>query len=150
MPEIERLIRQYNITVIGADQGIGFAQNDLLSASLHGYIEAAFDQRILFPIYYVGNQTEYMVWDAKHNQYTLDRTRSLNDLFMAIKHCKIEFPRWEDVYTPFLQDILNIHKEVRTSDTVGDRVLFSKHPDQTDDTTHAINFMRQTLMRMYS
>lgn len=149
IPDIQRMITKYNIVAIGGDQGIGFAQNDILSSAIHGYANTPFENRRFFPIFYVGNQTQYMVWDEKHLQYTLDRTRSMNDLFMAIKHQKVEFPCWEDSYEPFFQDFLNIHKEIRTSDTVGDRVLFSKHPDMTDDTTHAVNFMRQIAMRWY-
>ena len=150
IPEIERLLREYSFIAVGADQGIGFAQNDILSAALHGYINTPHDQRTLFPIFYVGNQTQYMVWDDKHNQYTLDRTKSLNDMFMAIKSQKLIFPCWEDSYDPFFKDFLNIHKEIRTSITVGDRVLFSKHPDMTDDAAHATNFMRQIAMRYFN
>jgi hypothetical protein len=150
LKDIQRIINKYNVVAVGADQGIGFAQNDLISYSLHGYTTTPFTQRKLFPIMYVGNQHEYMVWKEDKGHYTLERTKSMNDLFQAIKAGKVRFPKWDSIYRPFFEDILNIHKEVRTSPSTGEKVLYSHHPDCPDDFCHALNFCRQIANRYYS
>ena len=150
LKDIQRIIEKYKITAVGADRGIGYAQNDLLSYALHGYISVPSNVRRLFPIQYVGNQHEYMVWKEEQQFYTLDRTKALNDMFQAIKHKKIIFPKWDSMYHPFFKDLLNIHAEIRTSETVGEKMMYSHSLDQTDDFAHALCFGRQIANRFFS
>lgn len=148
LPRITKEFKKY-CTLGGFDQGIGFAQNDVLSFAVHGKTVVPVDERRVFPIMYSGNQNDIIKWKDDQQHYTLNRTKSLNGLFQMIKRGEVIFPDWEDMHEPHFMDILNIHKEIRTSDTVGDRVMYSINPELTDDFAHALNFAIQIGKRFY-
>lgn len=148
IPDLQDILLNHGIHLSGFDQGIGFAQNDLLAYHVHGTMDIPYDQRKIFPILYMGAQSDVIKWKDEQECFHLHRTRSLNRLFQMIKREEIVFPCWDDMHKPFFEDILHIHKEIRTSEK-GERVMYSKHPDLTDDFAHALNFALQIGMTNY-
>ena len=148
LPVITSEFKKY-ITIGGFDQGIGFAQNDLLTFAIHNKTVVPANDRRVFSILYSGNQSDIIKWKEAEQIYVLNRTKSLNGLFQMIKRGEIIFPCWDDMHKPYFQDILNIHKEVRTSASVGERVMYSINPELTDDFAHALNFAIQVGKRYY-
>jgi len=146
IPYLQELITEYSL-ICGFDQGIGYAQNDILAFAIHGRYDIHLSERRIFPINYVPNQREVLVWNEKADAYSLQRTRSMNKLFQAIRRYDVEFPCFEDMERPFFEDILNIHQELRTSGgDSGDRMIYSVHPELTDDFFHAVNFNRNVAL----
>ena len=148
LPKITNEFRNY-CTLGGFDQGIGFAQNDILTFAIHNKTVVPSEERKIFPILYSGNQDDLIKWKEAEQLYVLNRTKSLNGLFQMIKRNEIIFPCWEDMHVPHFMDILNIHKEFRTSDRIGERVMYSVNPELTDDFAHALNFAIQVGKRFY-
>lgn len=148
LPQIQKEIEKY-ATVAGCDHGIGFAQNDILSFNIHGRRHVPVDNRRIYGISYAGNQNSLMKWNEQKEIYTLYRTGSLNDLFQMMHRNEIIFPCFEDMHSPFFTDILNIHKEASTSHMKGTNILYSLHPELTDDWAHALNFAIQAGKRFY-
>ncbi len=129
MKEIVRLLRKFNVRLIGTDFGGGFFPNRDLT-NLFG------PQRV-HPFQYVGRAPGKLMYKPQLHRYLVFRSLVMADIFQAIKKGKVAFPRWDYMKEPFASDMLNIRTEY--SETL--RLLqFVKVRGKTDDSFHAAQY----------
>ena len=73
--------------------------------------------------------------------YTLDKSRSLAVCIMAIKSCRIRFPKFDESDDKEVaRDFLALREDPRTSLRNETVILIGKKPGVPDDFAHAVNF----------
>lgn len=124
---IEKLIRAWQVQVVGCDYGGGFDRNDTL-------IRKFGPERIWK--YQYSTPGQKVQWDSKLKRFLVHRTEVMSDIFNAIKRRKFfNFPDWSHFEKPYGQDFLNIFSEYNEQM----RQIEYKHtPSHTDDSFHAV------------
>jgi len=129
MEEFHRIIQKFNIKYVGADYGMGFYPNKLLTER---YGPARVHQ-----FQYAFTITQKVIYKSKLFRYLVYRTPVMSDIFNAIKSRKILLPAWEDFQYPFAEDILNIVSDYSEARRM---TRYDKPRGTTDDTFHSMVF----------
>lgn len=131
--EILEICHQFGVKRIGADTGVGHTNNLIL--------EKNYGEGKIFRFNYATAN-----WILNYNKnkgfFTLDKTTSLNLMFMAIKQKQVEFPpeRFMGEHGKnFYPDFLSIYEEIVES-TRGLYKVFTHNKTDPDDMAHALNF----------
>lgn len=135
--EIIETCRRFQVQYIGADVGVGWTNNQILR-----------DRYGMHRVYQFNYCTSRNIlnYNERKGFYTLDKTTSLNNLFIAMKTKKIEFFDQERMET-FYPDILSIHEELVETPR-GLHKVFNHNKNIPDDFTHALNFAMFTAYRV--
>ena len=131
-PQIEefcRLIEKFNIKYVGADYGMGFYPNKILTAK--------YGPQRIHQFQYGFTLTQKVIFKPKLLRYLVYRTPVMSDIFNAIKSQKIMLPAWEDFQTPFADDVLSIFSDYSEARRM---TRFDKPRGATDDTFHSMVF----------
>ena len=100
-----------------------------------------------FIIYnYSDNLKEFLsvIDHPSFNLYSLARTDSISMLFECIKARRIRFPRWSES-SVFLMDLLNIVRNITSSETTGRKLTrYIRIASRADDTAHSLNYALTT------
>ena len=124
---IEKLIRYWNVSLVGCDYGGGFFQND--------HLRRRFGKEKIVTYQY-SQPKQKVRWDSDLFRYLVHRTEVMSDVFSAIKRRDvIAFPNWEHFQEPFGNDMLNIFSEYNEQQR---QLQYKKSPDCTDDSFHSI------------
>lgn len=123
------------LSFVAGDAGEGNVYIDML--------RKAFGHTKVIKLRYVDSDF-YIRWKQDANAYTVNRTRSIDSLMMAMTRGEFEFPQDPDgklMHLPF-KDILAEHEEM-TGQEGGIRKKVWRHAaNQPDDFLHAMNFGR--------
>jgi hypothetical protein len=138
--EVNRFIAQkmerFDVTLMGADYGVGYSENQRL--------RALFPRRVA-TMHYSGSSTLVRSkWDPVGQKWMIPRTASLEELVHSIKVGRIELPAWEDcqsVVSDWLRVTLEISDHTRT-------VLYRRNG--TDDFFHVTNYAHLAWRMMFS
>lgn len=126
MKELFRLLRKFNIKLIGTDFGGGFFPNkDLTNVFGPGRVH---------PFQYVGRLPGKLLYSKKMHRYMVFRSLVMADVFQAIKKQKVAFPAWAKYREPFASDMLNIRSEYNEAQRL---IQFIKVRGATDDSFHS-------------
>ena len=124
---IEKLIRHWGVTLVGADYGGGFFQNDFLRRRFG---------REKIVTYQYSQPGQKIKWHPELFRYLVHRTEVMSDIFSALKRRDVlAFPNWDQFQDPFGNDILNIFSEYNEQQR---QLQYKKSPDCTDDSFHSI------------
>lgn len=129
--EMLEICHQFNVKLIGADCGVGHTNNIILRRN--------YGENRVLPFNYA--TSAYVTNYNKGRMYhSLDKTTSLNLMFMAIKQKLVEFPNFEWMKAnEFYKDFLALYEEIVES-TRGISKVFKHNPKDPDDGAHALNF----------
>lgn len=127
MAEIYRLIEKFRIKYVGADYGMGFHPNKLLTAK--------YGPKRIHQFQYASRAPAKVIFKPQLFRYLLFRTPLMSDVFSAIKNMKIRFPSWDVYKEPYAKDILSIRSEY--SDTMK-MIRYDKPKTIPDDTFHSV------------
>lgn len=126
---IERYIRAWKPDLVGTDYGGGWYPND--------YLIKKFGPRKVFRFQYTHELKGAKV-RFKHElrRFIVNRTDIMSDVFAAIKRRDVfRFPKFEEFYDPFGQDMLNIFSEYNEKLQMNQ---YQKPVDKTDDAFHSL------------
>ena len=129
------LFARYNVQLVGCDWGVGHSNNLLLMQRMPGQIIE----------YQYGSQKNMIKWLDTNQRYFVDRTTSLNIMFLGIKKKRFVFPP-EKEFKPYVSDLLSLREELSE---VTFKKKFIRTPGVPDDFAHALNFASMT-MRKYA
>lgn len=135
--------REFEATAIASDFGVGAAYNMLLREQLPA------DRHFIFA--YTGPRTAPLSAPAGYgwfNQYSLNRTESITQLYAAIKKDdpRIRCYAWEESESMLL-DFMNLYRVPTENSNGTSEFKYRRHGSKPDDTLHAVNFA-YTLMRL--
>lgn len=130
LKHIVQKIRDFGVTVVGADWGSGADKNTLLREALR------LDGTQVIEFNHSGTQKADINWSAKAKLFVVNRTRIMTEIFNKIKHKDIVFPRWSEMQN-YLSDLLNIYTDYNE---VLRTVFFNHPPNKPDDYMHALCF----------
>ena len=133
--DVARICHKWNVGFVGADFGVGYTNNILLRQIL------GFDRILEFNY---TTSTHVLKWNGA--RFSLDRTHSLNLLFIDMKRKFILFPPYHEM-EPYFPDILSIYEHIIEGPTRTKKV-FQKNPNVPDDFTHALNFLTIALRKV--
>lgn len=139
--DIIRDHKAFNGTAIASDFGVGAAYNMLLREVLPA------DRHFIYA--YTGPRTSYMSPPQGHgwfNQYSLNRTESITQLYTAMKKQRIRCYGWEEAQE-LLLDFMNLYRVPTENSNGTSEFKYRRHGSKPDDTLHAINF-GYTMMRL--
>lgn len=136
--EIVEICKRFKVTAIGADMGVGNTNNMIVEKNYKGH----------------GAVYKYMYTSAnflmEHRPqkgfFVLDKTLSLNLLFMAMKRKKVQFYD-EQRFATYFDDILSIFQEMSESPT-GLKMYFNHDKTRPDDFVHSLNFAMLTAYKL--
>jgi hypothetical protein len=130
LKEIAKLCHTFWVQKIVADHGAGVLANQFLYQ---------FTGIPLVQVMYTGDR-KVIDWDAQAKYYKASRTKTLLELFDAIKTRRIHFFSWKtlsEIKSHFLAEFAETK-----FDRYGNDVLrFDHPPDEPDDALHSINIM---------
>lgn len=129
LAEIERFLRTYNILYLGADYGMGFMPNKMLTSK--------FGPQRIHQFQYAARTTRKVQFNATLGRYIVFRTPVLSDIFTAIKVGKIMLPSWDKFRDPYATDILSVVSEYSEGMKM---IKYDKTPGVPDDTLHAVTY----------
>lgn len=124
---ITEIINDFNVALVGADWGFGFALNDTLVRR--------FGRQRVWKYHYMARCKKKVEWDGKLARFKVHRTEVMSDIFNAIKRKQLLFPRWEEFKIPYAQDMLNIFAE--ENETLH-QIQYDHSQNNPDDSFHAI------------
>jgi Phage terminase large subunit (GpA) len=127
MSELKRLLKRFNIRLIGTDFGGGFFPNKNLTN--------VFGPARVHPMQYIGKSVHKMAYKPQLHRHLLFRSMVMADVFQAVKKRQIAFPRWEGFREPFASDMLAIRQEYNEQQRI---IQFIKTRGATDDSFHAL------------
>lgn len=135
--EILELCHKYKVKIIAADRGVGFTNNAILKQELgmHRVVE-----------YQYGAFRRLQEYNKKSSCYLLDKTTSLEVLFMNMKSKNVRFPPFEEMEDYFMQ-ILSEYEEYLETPKKTYKV-FRRNPSMPDDFLHALNFGVMAMYRL--
>lgn len=129
--QVERIIElidYFNVAIVSCDYGGGYDRNHLLTRR--------FGPQRVHKWQYVTKPKYKVKYDPKLGRWLCGRTEVMSDVFNTIKRAnQIELPRWEDIETPYAQDMLNIYSEM--NDMLR-QIQYRHASDKPDDTFHAM------------
>lgn len=123
-----KILRGFNVRVIGSDWGMGFATNQRL-------VRAFGPERLAKFKYEAKIKRKVQLNPKLQNLYQVHRTEVMTDVFDAIKRGHFEFPCWEQFREPFAQDFLNIFSEYNRTLRM---IQYDHRPDRPDDSFHSV------------
>lgn len=124
---IEKLIRYWDVKLVGCDYGGGFDRNDSLARTFG-------KTRIVK--YQYSQPGQKVKWEEGLQRFLVHRTEVMSDIFNAIKRRDVmRFPNWQQFEDPFAKDMLSIFSEYNE---VQRQVQYKHAPDATDDSFHSI------------
>lgn len=138
MELIKKLIKKYNVRLVGCDWGAGYMQNDELVR--------AFGPERVHKFYYMARSRKKIFVDTKLGIIKVHRTEVMSDIFRALKRKQIDFMRWSEFKEPFAQDIANIHAEYNETLRM---IQYNHNPDRPDDSFHSIAYCLLISMLKY-
>ena len=131
--DILEMANRFNVKRIGADCGVGWTNNQILKEN--------YGKDKVLPFNYCTSN-----WVCNYNKnrgyFSLDKTTSLNLMFMALKQKQVQMPpsRWMGVDGKnFYKDFLSLYEEIVES-TRGLYKVFAHNKTDPDDMAHALNF----------
>lgn len=127
LEKIVELLSYFNVRLIGADYGGGFAMN-------HHLIRKYGANKVM-QFQYMARAKKKVDWDGKLRRWKVARTEVMSDIFNAIKRKQLEFPRWAEFVEPYAMDMLNIYSEYNNSLRM---LQYMHRQDKPDDTFHSI------------
>lgn len=128
---ILHICEQFNVKIIGADCGVGHTNNLILQRN--------YGRQRVIPFNYA-TAAFITNYNKSRGFFSLDKTTSINLMFMAIKQKLVEFPPEKFMMdNDFYKDFLVIYEEVVES-TRGLSKVFTKDKKAADDGAHALNF----------
>jgi hypothetical protein len=122
-----KLVRDFNVAIIGTDYGGGFHSNDHLMRN--------FGPQRLHKFQYMARCKRKVEWDGKLMRWKVHRTEVMSDMFNAIKRGVFEFPRWEEFQDPCAMDMCNIFSEYNETLRM---IQYMHAPDMPDDSFHSL------------
>jgi len=123
---ISKLIRGWNVSLIGVDYGGGYYPNNRL--------KKRFGNKVVK--YQYSQPGQKVRWEQKLDRFVVHRTEVMSDVFNAIRRKDVfRFPKWEHFEDPFADDFLSIFSEYNESRR---QIEYNKAPDKTDDSFHAL------------
>jgi hypothetical protein len=126
---ISKLIKYWNVQLVGVDYGGGHYPNDQLART--------FGSRRIVKYQY-SQPSQKVRWEDGLRRYLVHRTEVMSDIFSAIKRLDVfRFPDFAQFEDPFAKDMLNIFSEYNETQR---QVQYKHAPDMTDDSFHAILF----------
>jgi hypothetical protein len=124
---IEKLIRYWDVRLVGCDYGGGFDRNDSLARTFG-------KERIVR--YQYSQPGQKVKWEDGLRRYLVHRTEVMSDVFNAIKRRDVfRFPDFQQFEEPFAKDMLAIFSEYNEQQR---QVQYKHAPDMTDDSFHSI------------
>lgn len=131
---VEHLANQFNVQMIGSDQGCGRLQFELIRGSR--------GPDKIIPIQYCAAKT-HLRYDKAGGFLAADRTMAIDQVMLKIKlgRDKFETPRW-DIMETFWKDALSMFEEESKSG----RRLYRKDEGSTDDWLHSVVFAHAAWM----
>lgn len=131
LADIARAHRFYNCRLMASDYGMGFDQNVMLIT------------RFGIPVVqlqFQANQKSLMRWSPRlgYPCWCIDKTLSLNYMFMAIKYGKFRFPS-DPHFKNYTQDLLSPYEQVIDNGGVEKR-QYTRDPSMPDDFAMALCF----------
>ncbi len=129
LQRISELIKEFNVTAVGADYGFGFGLNDPLVRE--------FGRNRVFKYHYMGRCRKKVEFDGKLMKFKVHRSEIMSDVFNAIKRGHFIFPKWDEFKIPFAQDMLNIYSEYNETLKM---IQYDHNPQKPDDSFHAITY----------
>jgi hypothetical protein len=127
LEEIEKLIVQYRVQLVGCDYGGGFWPNDNL---IHKFGW----QRVVK--YQYSTPSDKVRWDDGLKRFLVHRTEVMSDIFNAIKRRDVfRFPNWDQFQNPYASDCLTNFSEYSEQLRMN---VYKKSPNCTDDAFHSI------------
>lgn len=127
LDKICKIIKDYNVRIIGADYGGGFHANDRLTRE--------FGTQRVQKYQYMARCRKKVEYEPKLRRWKVFRTEVMSDIFNAIKRKQVEFPRWEEFKDPYGQDMLNIFSEYNQTLRM---IQYSHGKDKPDDAFHSV------------
>lgn len=129
--------RRFRGDMLGSDFGVGAAYNMLLRGE--GGVNP--NKHLVFSYSGVkSSPVSVPKGDHMFNQYSLNKTESITELFKAIKNGRIRCYDWEQSKN-LLGNFLNIMRVQHESETTGGATLrFIRAGNKPDDAAHAVNF----------
>jgi len=124
--EIIRLLRKFNVQLIGCDWGFGFGMNSRLIRE--------FGAQRVHKFQYMARINTRLGYDAKMGRWKVHRSEVMAAIFDAIKKQKCEFPRWEDFHKPHANDMLNIYSEYNEKLRM---IVYDHRQGNPDDSFHS-------------
>lgn len=100
--DIVRIMRLFNVRLIGADWGHGWGVNNSLVRMLGA------DKVMQFQ--YVPKQKEKKKWDPIGFKFQIQRNLYISEMIYSLKQGEVKFPGWEQTET-FAKDILAVYVE---------------------------------------
>ena len=124
---LKRVVRAWDVRIVGVDYGGGFYQNDELIRT--------FGVNKIQKYQYLAPRTK-VTYDSHLKRWMVNRSEVMSDVFNAIKRGNVfRFPRWEDFYDPYAKDMLNIFSEYNERRRVNE---YKHSPAAPDDSFHSI------------
>lgn len=124
---ISKLVKDFNVAVIGTDYGGGFHSND--------HLMRQFGPQRLHKFQYMARCKKKVEWDGKLMRWKVHRTEVMSDMFNGIKRGVFEFPRWEEFQEPCATDMCNIFSEYNETLRM---IQYMHSPDRPDDCFHSM------------
>jgi len=134
--DIIEICKKFKVRIIGSDVGVGATNNQIL--------KRAFGDDKIYPFNYA---TAKRILNYNNNSacFILDKTSSLNLLFMALKTKHIQLlPQDFMIENRFYDDILAVHEELIDTPRGIHKVFNKQSKKITDDFLHALNFAVMT------
>lgn len=141
--EVKRLIELY--VMFGAYRlghdfgGAGFLRQDML-------LQSGFPVSCLMPFMYTGMTAKSICTyvpptnNTTRAHFSLDKTRSVMMIITQIKSQSLRFSRWSEALEKYVLEFLSLVVDHTTRDRASDLMRIMKHPRQSDDAVHAINY----------
>lgn len=124
---IGKIIRDFNVSLVGVDYGGGFDRNDAL--------QRKFGREKIYKYQY-SMPSQKVRWEPDLKRFLVHRTEVMSDMFNAIRRGNvIRFPDWDQFQDPFGKDMLNIFSEYNEQMR---QIQYKKSPNCTDDSFHSI------------
>jgi hypothetical protein len=138
LSEIAKAHRYYKCAMMAADYGMGFDKNVML--------EQRFGITVIQIMLLHQNRLFGYSPTLGQHRWTVDKTTSLEILFLAIKYGRIFFPPQSE-FKLYTEDLLSPYEEVTESGGLSRR-RFLRNPARPDDFCMALNFACLLGMRL--
>lgn len=125
------ICEKFGVKRVGADVGVGHTNNLIMERNL--------GPDKLIPFQYT-TSSHVTAFNKNRSNFSIDKTTSLNLLFMAIKQMQVEFPpipwmRENAIY----DDFMSVYEEI-VETSRGLSKIFTHNKKDPDDAVHALNF----------
>jgi hypothetical protein len=137
IPEIMKIVKQFNVQLVGSDYGGGYDKN-------YELVKLLGPQRVI-TYQYCGASLLY--FDTKLNRFMVNRTEIIMRFVYAVyKKTYIRLPSWDSIVDPFMTDLLAVFAEMTRQ---GTRPIIQKRPGTSDDTLHSMIYAMLALLTVF-